>query len=208
MIAEGCLDGVDEVFGFHNISVFPAGEVRVIPGPIMANGTNVVIKINGRGGHGSVPHMVNDVISCGAAILNQFHAIKSRMIDSKQNIVFTITHFQSGHTMNVFPDQAFMEGTIRSYDEGALKIMKEKIRQIVNFTCESFGCTGVCDITDSYLSVVNHPYQTERVIEIASDVLGGKDKVTKEALPLTAGEDFSYYLRERPGCFYMLGTRT
>ena len=26
-------------------------------------------------------------------------------------------------------------------------------------------------------------------------------------MPLTASEDFSYYLQEKPGCFWMLGTK-
>lgn len=75
MVKEGCLDGIDEVYGFHNIPKFPEGEVRVCPGHIMAQGTNVRITIHGKGGHGSVPHMVSDVISAGAAVLQALHSI-------------------------------------------------------------------------------------------------------------------------------------
>ena len=58
MIKEGCLKGIDEVYGFHNVPNFDEGDVRVIEGPIMAMGTTVKIKVIGKGGHGSVPHFV------------------------------------------------------------------------------------------------------------------------------------------------------
>jgi hippurate hydrolase len=69
MIKEGCLEGVDEVYGYHNIPNFDEGDIRVIDGPIMAEVTIVKIKVLGKGGHGSVPHMINDVISASTAIL-------------------------------------------------------------------------------------------------------------------------------------------
>lgn len=53
MIKERCLDGVDEVYGFHNIPNFTEGDIRICEGPIMAEVTIVKIKVIGRGGHGS-----------------------------------------------------------------------------------------------------------------------------------------------------------
>jgi metal-dependent amidase/aminoacylase/carboxypeptidase family protein len=82
----------------------------------MASSTVVKITVKGKGGHGSVPHMINDVISAGAAILQNLHTIKSRCVDSKDNCIFTLTQFTSGFTYNVFPDEAFMQGTIRAYN--------------------------------------------------------------------------------------------
>ena len=82
MIKEGCLEGVDEVYGFHNIPNFDEGDIRVCGGPIMASSTIVKIKILGLGGHGSLPHKVRDPISAGASMLNSFHVIKSRLINN------------------------------------------------------------------------------------------------------------------------------
>jgi len=36
MIKEGCLDGVDEVYGYHNIPNFDEGDIRVCEGPFFA----------------------------------------------------------------------------------------------------------------------------------------------------------------------------
>ncbi|TNV78005.1 hypothetical protein FGO68_gene2098 [Halteria grandinella] len=204
MIKDGCLEGVDEVYGYHNIPNFDEGDVRVIDGAIMASSTMVRIKVLGKGGHGSVPHMLNDVISAGAAILNNLHTVKSRCIDSKENFIFTLTQFTSGFTYNVFPDEAFMQGTIRSYTRSNLELVKEKVRHIIVNTAEAMGCKVDLDIHDVYPPTVNHKIETEHVIRIAKAAFG-EEKVKSQDLPLTASEDFSYYLENRPGCFYMLG---
>ena len=75
MIQEGCLEGVDEVYGFHNIPTFEEGDIRVIDGPIMARSTSLRILVKGQGGHGAVPHMLRDVVSAGAAIISALHTI-------------------------------------------------------------------------------------------------------------------------------------
>jgi len=36
MIKEGCLKGIEEVYGYHNVPIFEEGDVRVIEGPLMA----------------------------------------------------------------------------------------------------------------------------------------------------------------------------
>lgn len=64
MIKEGCLDGVDEVYGFHNIPNFDEGDIRVCEGGFFAAVTIIRIKVIGRGGHGSTPHKVIDPIAC------------------------------------------------------------------------------------------------------------------------------------------------
>jgi amidohydrolase len=70
MINEGCLDGVDEVYGFHNIPNFEEGDIRVCEGGFFATSTTVHIEIVGQGGHGSAPHKcVKDPITCAAHLI-------------------------------------------------------------------------------------------------------------------------------------------
>ena len=68
MIKENCLDGVDEVYGLHNIPQFDEGDIRVCEGPIFAACTDIRIKVRGQGGHGSSPHHVRDTISAATAV--------------------------------------------------------------------------------------------------------------------------------------------
>jgi amidohydrolase len=73
MVEAGCLEGVDEVFGLHNVPNFPEGEIRVKEGPLMASISGIKVTIKGKGGHSSMPNHVKDVISAGASIVNNFH---------------------------------------------------------------------------------------------------------------------------------------
>lgn len=96
----------------------------------MASISGVKIRVKGQGGHSSVPHFCKDVISAGAAIIQNLHQIKSRHIDSKENFVLTITSFHGGNANNVMPDEANMDGTMRCYSNEVFNIAKEKLIQI------------------------------------------------------------------------------
>ena len=93
MVKEGCMKGVDEVYGFHNIPNFDEGDIRVCEGPFFAATTIVRIKITGQGGHGSTPHKLFDPISAANAVYQALHTIASRNICSRENFVFTICNF-------------------------------------------------------------------------------------------------------------------
>ena len=120
-------------------------------------------------------------------------------------MVFTITQLQSGHTYNVFPDSAFMQGTIRSYDRPTLEVMKRRIREISKNVAEGLECEAEVEIIDMYPAVINHAEQTQHVIRLAKKYIG-EEHFSQEELPLCAGEDFSYFLQEAPGCFFALGS--
>ena len=91
MIKDGCMEGVNEVYGMHNDPFVDEGKVNVCEGIIFAAVAGVKITIKGKGGHSSVPHEIKDPIATGAAIINALHSIHSRMIDSKENFVLAIT---------------------------------------------------------------------------------------------------------------------
>lgn len=160
MIKEGCLEGVDEVYGYHNVPNFDEGDIRVCEGPIFASVTLIKIEIKGQGGHGSAPHKIQDPITASSAIHQALLTIKSRNIDSRQNIVLSICQLESGHTYNVYPDSALLQGTIRSFDKPTLAKMKERINKICNSIAEAHDCIAEVKLTDLYPAVINHKEPT------------------------------------------------
>ena len=58
MIQDGLFERfpVDAVFGLHNWPGVPTGQFAFLDGPAMASVDLVVIKIQGKGGHGAKPH--------------------------------------------------------------------------------------------------------------------------------------------------------
>merc|ERR1712060_687680 len=116
--------------------------------------------------------------------------------------------FNAGERNNVIPDQAKLCGTIRDVEETAFNTIKRRFNDIVQGICKSYGCTADVKITSKYPEVNNHPKQTE-VVERCAKRLSGPValQVTQAELPLLGGEDFSYFLQQRPGCFFFLGTQ-
>eukprot|EP00930_Biecheleria_cincta_P002713 TRINITY_DN103706_c0_g1_i1.p1 TRINITY_DN103706_c0_g1~~TRINITY_DN103706_c0_g1_i1.p1 ORF type:complete len:489 (+),score=55.13 TRINITY_DN103706_c0_g1_i1:72-1469(+) len=207
MIMDGCLEGVDEVYGWHNWPAWPLGQLHVQPGPVMAHSCWFEIVITGRGGHGSQPHVCVDPIVCGAAVVSALQTIVSRSLISSSNAVVTVAQFHAGERNNVIPDTARLGGTIRDVDEAVFVTIKRRFNALVDGVCKGFGCTAEVTISSLYPCVMNHPGPTEAVERCAATLTGPVAlKVSREGVPLMGAEDFSYYLKERPGCFFFLGT--
>lgn len=117
MMKEGCLEGVAEVYGVHNWPSIPLGTIHVRPGPVMARVSTWAILVKGRGSHASQPQQALDAISCGAAIIAGVNGIVSRSLSCHARAVVSVTQFHAGDAVNVLPDTAKLEGTIRDFDE-------------------------------------------------------------------------------------------
>jgi len=140
----------------------------------LAATTIVKITIRGRGGHASVPHQLSDPITAAAMVHSALNSIKSRNLDSRKNILFTICHFKAGETQNVYPDSAFMQGTIRRYDIPSRERMKERIRTICCDVAAGFNCKAEVDLNDLYPPTINHPEQTAHVIRLCKKYIGSE----------------------------------
>lgn len=55
-----------------------------------------------------------------------------------------------------------------------------------------------------YPPVINHPALAEHVKRVAKKHFGG---VSDEELPVTASEDFSFFIQKTPGAFFCLGSK-
>eukprot|EP00347_Sterkiella_histriomuscorum_P003368 403364563 len=205
MIQGGCLEGVDEIYGLHNRPMFKDGMIRVKKGAMMASSTTINIKVRGRGGDGSKPDLVDDVISASASIICQLHTIKSRMIDSKQNAVLSITQFKSGNSKYYLPDESIIQGTLRTFDQKILREIESKIQHICECTALMFGVSSECDFDEKYPPLINHDKEAQFIQQLASEYFG-QHNVSSDGLPVSGSEDFAFYLHEKPGCFFQLIT--
>jgi amidohydrolase len=202
MIKGGCLQNVSEIYGLHNLTAFKVGEIGVIPGTIMARVDIFKININGKGGHSSTPHNCCSPINTGAQIITAINQISSQEIDSIHRNAIGIGCFHAGETFNVIPERGVIKGTIRSVDDQT----GEKILNRITEVSQAIGIMNRCQVEvlnemTNYCTI-NHIGPNELVEKLA-------DKYyirSSNYLPLMASEDFSFYMREIPGCFFMLGT--
>ncbi|KAI9921098.1 hypothetical protein PsorP6_000653 [Peronosclerospora sorghi] len=203
MIEDGALTDVDEVYGLHN-APFPLYSIHVRPGPVMAHEVEFSMDICGTGGHGSAPHQCVDPLVAGAAVVQALQTIVSRSLSPVDTAVVSVTQFHAGDTNNVIPSRVSLAGTIRDFDLAIAEKIKERFATLVHSTCAAYGTTASLRFLDGYAPVINSHVETRHVQQIAMD-LGLY--VSEEGLPLMAAEDFAYFLQERKGCFFFLGTK-
>lgn len=207
LMMDGCLDGVDEVYGYHNWPGWKLGEIAISEGAMMAHAAAFTVNINGKGGHGSAPHLCVDPIVCGAHVVTGIQTIVSRSLPPNAISALTIGQFIGGERNNVIPDKVTMQGTYRDINVEHQEIIEKRLRQVVKSTCESHGCSGDIDIMSQYPVVFNKRHGYEVVKRCANKLEGAASlEVTEQNLPVMAAEDFAFYLQERPGAFFFLGT--
>ena len=207
MIEDGVMKNpkVDYVFGLHIDGDEESGVLAYRGGPVMAAPDSFNIRITGKGGHGSAPHQTVDPVYIAAQLIIAVQGVSGRMIDPIQPFVISICAIHSGTKDNIIPDEAVLDGTIRTLDEATRKTAKEKLVAVANGVSKTFGATANVEfIEDAYPVTVNDEKVTEEASKILGKFSGARVKVRNQLL---GGEDFSRFLLEAPGSFYFLGTK-
>ena len=205
MIESGVLEIVEtsEVYALHLWSLFPAGTLHVRSGPILAAQDEFRARFVGRGGHAALPHRALDPLLAAAQAVSALQAVVSRAVDPVQPAVVNVGSLHAGSAPNVIPEEAFLEGTLRSFDEEVRRILRTRVRETLEGCARAAGCGLELDLKPGYPAVRNDPAAVERLRAAARETLGPASVV--EAAPMAAAEDFAYFLERIPGAFALLG---
>jgi len=206
MIKEGVMENphVDAVLGLHISSSAEVGSIHYRAGPFMAASDWFKITIRGKQTHGSTPWTGIDPIVIGAQIINNLQTIVSRQENLVQApLVITVGKFQSGVRSNIIPEEAYMDGTIRSLDSKMQKDVWERIRKVCQNTADSWGATVDVKIDSKTIVLYNDPSLVKMLIPSLQNA-AGNDQV-QEMSWMTGAEDFSYFGEKTPAFFFNLG---
>ncbi|TDM12008.1 amidohydrolase [Macrococcus lamae] len=204
MIEAGALDGVDYVFGTHTASYIPVGTIGFCPGPAYANADAFKIHIQGKGGHGAAPHETRDAIIAASSLITQFQTIISRSTNPMDTAVVTVGEFKSGTAFNVIADTAYLSGTIRTYLPEVKAMIKERMNDLIRSVEIGYHVSITLDYTDGYPALFNPERETNWAKSLAEDIDGTEVIIQPASL---GGEDFSYYLQEKPGTYFYTGVK-
>ena len=207
MIEDGLFREFDmqTVWGMHNMPQMDMGEAGVHDGVCMANADQFDMTITGRGGHAAQPHLCIDPIPCAAAIVQSLQSIVSRRVGPVDSAVVSVTIFQAGTAKNVIADTVRIAGTARSFLSDTRTLLRDAIREISETTAKAYDGTLEFDWHHGYPATVNHAAEAERAAQVLGKVIGS-DHIDRDVEPSLGGEDFSYMLEEKPGCYIWLGT--
>lgn len=203
LIAEGALDGVDAIIGAHVWQPLATGTVGVSYGAMMAAADGFTFTIQGRGGHGSMPHQTVDPLYIGAQAVVALKGITGNDIDAAEHAVLSLGQFKAGNAFNIIPDTAMLQGSVRTFKQAVREKIFARMEQIVSGICAAHGATYLFEPTFGYPPVINHPAVAKVAADTIKQVLGDSGAV--EVRPAAVAEDFSYYLEQVPGAFLFVG---
>ncbi|MBM7097788.1 amidohydrolase [Bacillus sp. H-16] len=205
MIEDGCMEGVDVVFGTHLWATEEIGKIQYNEGALMAAADRFELTIQGKGGHGAQPHDTKDSIVIGSQLVQSLQQIVSRRIDPLYPAVVSVGSFEAKNAFNVIADSAKLIGTVRTFDANVQEQIQEEIKKIAEGTALSTGADISFHYAKGYPALINHKDEAR----LAAQVLQSVDEVTEveHAKPQMGGEDFSYYLHHAKGAFFFTGAK-
>ena len=193
------------VYGMHNWPGMPVGQFAVKDGPVLAASGEFTITITGCGGHAAEPHQARDPIIAGAHLVTALQTVVSRAVDPLQPAVLSVTRFNAGSTHNVIPDRAELMGTTRAFDEGVQDRIKAEMDRICAQIAAAFGVEiELVRGPNPYPPTLNDAAEADFAEAVMRETFGDAN-VHRGHPPTMAGEDFSFFAREVPGCYVIIG---
>lgn len=208
MVREGALrdPAPSVIFGLHIGNRAEVGQIGARRGNAMASVDSFTITVHGRQTHGAYPWLGVDPIVVASQIVLALQTIPSRQLDvSKAPAILTIGKINGGIRNNVIPDEVRLTGTIRALDDGMRVQIHERIRKTAEGIAASAGATADVTIETGYPGVWNDPDLFMAMLPTLRRVAGEKNVFT--IIPSLGAEDFSFFQKEIPGLFFVLGTR-
>lgn len=207
MIEEGVLDAAGErvvgAYGLHVVSAeVPVGVVTARPGTYYAAADQLFVTVQGRGGHGSMPHLAADPVPVAAEITLALQTVVTRQWDAMDPVVVTVGRISAGTIDNVIPATAELAATVRTFSREAHAEIPALLVRAAEHIAAAHGMTAQIDYVRGYPTLVNDADEVARAERVVGEL--GLTYVPA-AFPVTGAEDFSYVLEQVPGAYVTLG---
>ena len=205
MIRDGLFERfpMEAIFGIHNWPGLEMGQFARRSGPVFASSNEFRIMIRGTGAHAAMPHNGIDPVPVACQMVQAFQTIISRNKRPGDAGVISVTMIRAGEALNVIPGSCELQGTVRTFTLDVLEMIERRMRQVADATCRAFDATCEFSFTRNYPPTINPPEETSFTRELLGRLVGTQN--VKEFEPTMGAEDFSFFLREKPGCYFLIG---
>jgi hippurate hydrolase len=205
MIKDGLftLFPMEAVFGAHNWPGMAVGQFALKSGPCYASSNEFRITLKGKGAHAAMPNLGIDPVPAACAMVQGFQTIISRNKRPLDTGVISVTMIHTGEATNVIPETCEIRGTVRTFTTEVLDLIEARMKTMAQATAEAFECGCDFEFSRNYPPTINHEAETDFARQVLGEVVGPDNVLPFE--PTMGAEDFSYYLLEKPGCYFMIG---
>lgn len=207
MIENGALENpkVDYILACHTWPEMPAGSIGVRYGAMLGAADSFKITVFGKGGHAAHPHKGIDPVVVAAYIITELQTIVSRRTAPVDPVVVTVGHLNAGTVNNVIPNDALLEGTVRTQDPETRKKVAEYIEELAVGTARAMGADAKVEYHFGVGPTISDTQLVNEIRTAVTEMLG-KDQLLEVPHASMGAEDFAFYLEKIPGALFRLGT--
>ena len=205
MIKDGLFEKfpMEAIFGAHNWPGMAVGQFALKSGPVFASSNEFKIVIRGKGAHAALPHNGVDPVPVACQMVQAFQTIVTRNKKPIETAVISVTMIHTGEATNVIPDSCEIQGTVRTFTTEVLDMVERRMQQIAEATCTAFEARCEFSFKRNYPPTVNHAKETAFARTLLGEVVGPEN--VQEFEPTMGAEDFSFFLQQLPGCYFLIG---
>jgi len=205
MIKDGLFEKfpMEAMFGAHNWPGLKAGQFAVKNGPVFASSNEFKITLRGKGCHAAMPHLGLDPVPAACQLVQGFQTIISRNKRPLDPGVISVTMIRAGEATNVVPDSVELQGTVRTFTLELLDLLERRMKAMTEQMAAAFELTAEFEFHRNYPPTINHPQESAFVRRVLTELVGAEN--VQEFEPTMGAEDFSYYLLDKPGCYFVIG---
>lgn len=195
---------IDHIYGAHVFTNIPNGKVSVQAGGIMAGDASFEVNVKGKSSHAANPEDSIDPVVVGSAIVMNLQTIVSRRYGANDSVVCSVSTFHAGDAFNIIPKTSKLTGTIRYFKPEFKETLQKDFKEIVENTTKAYGAEVDIFYEDFGFPTVNSKEHSD-IAKIAAEKIYGKENII-EVPKNMGGEDFSFYIQDKPGVFALVGT--
>lgn len=192
-------------YGIHVFSLGQAGLFATRPGPLMASAGDMIVRFEGRGGHGSMPWLAKDPVTPMIQAMGAIQQLTAKSFSAFDQVIVNIGWIRAGETdtTNIVPAEASFGATIRTFSHENFARVRQELERLIGGIGDAFGVTATVEFPAASKVLVNHPEAVEQVQATAARLFGS-ERFAILPDPMTGGEDFSSILEVIPGAFIFL----
>jgi amidohydrolase len=206
VIAAGALDGIAQLFALHCDPSVDVGTVGLKSGPVTSAGDLLEVRLSGPGGHTARPHLSADLVAALGAVISAAPGLLARRADSRTGTTLVWGQVTAGTVANAIPRSGVLRGTVRTLSRQVWDALPPLVEDVIRGLLAPYGVGVEIAHTRGVPPVVNDADCVDVLAAaVVSSVPGGVVGDTAQSL---GGEDFAWYLEQRPGALARLGVRT
>jgi len=205
MIQAGVLENpkADCIIACHMDPDLKIGQASVYKGVSHAAADLFRLSIQGKGGHGARPEASIDPIIAGAHFVLALQTIISREISPMEPAVITVGSLRAGTAGNIIPNEAILEGTVRSLNTEVRDKIIARMADMVSGLEKTFHVTTKYQFIDGVPPCLNDENVSGSLFEASAEIIGSDNLF--ELKPTLGGEDFAFFNQLIPGSIMRLG---